>query len=712
MKTLNYLPRLVRLHLWLMLCIFGSALAAQAATIYWIGNGNSSATREWNRTVVWGTSASGPSTTINNTSPGDDLVFGVSSPLQALLNTRPTIGNWYAHSMTFNENGWLVPANTGTDKITLGSGGITYNSVNQPGVNSGGTTNAATQFRCLIDLSANCTIYNGDLTNQLTIRQDASSLSLGNPICLDNKGFTLTFDGPGTNVFNTPTSGSHAGGAITGSGGVIKNGAGSTQFSATNAYTGLTAVNAGQLIVKTWCKGGGAYTVADGANLQVTVGSAGTTLNISNLNVTSTTTNSLTLALSSLGNPTVPVVYATNLTLNGTIYLTITGSGLAEGVIPLIQYNGSIAGGGTMVTNSLPSGVGGYLTNNTTAHQIQLVVTSVPSLNWVGKVGPTLAGNWDQLTTLNWFDTSSSLPAVYANGLPVLFDDTAFTNIVTLVTNVSPYKITVNNSALTYTFTNDGVSGFQVLPSAGLIKTGPGKLVLGASNNYTSFTYIQQGTVQVGANNAIGRGIGNSGAALTNNGTLDLNGYTENIGILAGSGVITNSSASPAILQSQAGATDGGTFSGRIDEGSGGPITFNKSGGILTMSGNNNYSGGTVFVIGGAQATRWIILGGNNVLGTGPITFGQTSTLTSDANPRSVNNSIFLQSSSSFGSAGAGLLTCSGPVTLQSGVDSTFTYPSDVVFSGPLTSDPFYKGGFQIKDGAHNSMVFAFLFLN
>ena len=691
------------LPLGIFLSLFGSCVS-QAGTSYFLGNGNTAPTRQWNSATVWSPNPSGGGNNVLpnfTTAPVDDLVFGNYHASEVTLNTRNTPGTFYANSITFTCNGWIMVVNAATDKLVLGAGGITNNIGNITGAPTGTANNPSINaIRNYIELGANATIYNGDTNQQLTIRQDPTDFAAGNGYCLDNKGFTLTFDGPGTNVFTAPTAGSHAGGAIKGTGGVIKNGIGLTTFSATNTYTGSTVVNAGQLSVTTWSSGGGSYTVADGATLGVKVGSAGTTLNVPSLNITNvTTTNSLLLGLSSLGNPTAPLIYATNFILNGTVYVSITGSGFSPGTISLIQYNGSIQGGGTLVANPLPAGLGAYLTNNASAKQIQLVVVSVPSLVWIGKTNTTLVGTWDTGITANWLDGIALQPTAFANGLPVQFDDTGFTNLVTLAATVTPFSITVSNSAKTFTLTNDGISGFQANPSRGVIKDGPGKFILATSNSYTGFTYIKQGTLQAAAANAIGRGPGQAGAALTNYGILDLNGFSQNIGALNGSGLITNSSATPVTIQSQT-AGDGGTFTGRIDEGiSGGQLTFNKSGGTLTLSGNNNYSGGTVFVSGGAAASRWIILGGNNVLGTGPLAWNVNSTLTADANARSLTNSIFFNTSATFGNTGAGLLACSGPITLQSGVDQSLTFNSDVVFSGPLASGSLLVGGFQTKDG-------------
>ena len=711
MKTLDRFPRNLSLSLSLLLCLFGSALATQATAYYFTGNGNGVGARAWTNASNWTLSSStcGSGGALPTwTALDNDFVFGNCHASENTL--RADNGGQFfsaasanAHSLTFTCNGWLMQVKTATDKIILGDGGITNNPGNVTGTPTSGATPTINAFRNYLELSANATIWNYDTSQQLTLRQDAAQYNAGNYYCLDLKSFTLTFDGPGTNNFNTITAGTHAGGALKGTGGLIKNGTGATTFGATNSYTGSTVINAGLLGVRSMCNGGGSYSVADGATFQVTMNSPSQSLKVSSLNVTSTTTNSLVLGMTSstsVGNPTVPVIYATNLTLNGTIYVTLTGSGLSPGTIPLIQYNGSIGGGGTIVTNSIPAGVAAYLTNNTSAKQWQLVVSSVPSLVWVGKTNAILVDKWDIGSTTNWNDTVLSVPASFVNGLPVTFNDSGFTNLITLATNVVPYSLTVSNSAKTYTLINDGISGWQANPSGGMIKDGPGLFILGTTNSYTSFTSIKQGTLRTTIGNAIGRGIGQSGANLTNNGTLDMNGFNQNIGALDGSGVITNSSASPVILQAQAGAVYGGNFSGRIDEGSGGTIQLNKSGGNLTLSGNNNYSGGTHLVTGGSAASRQITLGGNNVLGTGPVVIEINSILTSDSLSRSLTNRISIQNINAgtvMGSTGSGLLTLSGPIDVSaSGGDQDITFPSDVVFSGPFTST---SGGVSAKSG-------------
>ena len=706
MKHINNNPRRASLRLWLLLGVFCSAImAAQAGTLYFQGSGSGSG-RDWNVAANFSENSTGgaPTRVPTNAAPFDDLVFGSSiTPQYTALATRPRVGNFNVKSLNLLNSGWLVSVAAATDKITLGSGGLIYNLGNLPGQISTGFAPAQTQFRCLIDLSASCTIFNGDLTNSLSIRQDATDFTAGNFGCLNLGAFTLTFDGPGTNSFATITAGNHAGGSVFGSGGIIKNGAGATTFGATNTYSGPTVINQGLFGVRSMCSGGGSYTVADGATLQVTMNSPGQSLKMSSLNVTSTTTNSLNLAMTSttsVGNPTAPMIFATNLTLNGNIYLTLNGSGLSEGTIPLIQYNGSIAGSGTMLINSLPTGVGATLTNNTAAKQWQLVVTSVPALVWIGKTNTALVGQWDLSGTTNWLNTDTGLQAAYANGLPVMFNDTGLTNVVTLVTNVTPFSLTVSNNALTYTLNESG-GGFQANPSGGLIKDGTGLFILSTTNTYTSFTSIKQGMLRTTVANAIGRAIGQSGANLTNNGILDLNGFNQNVGALWGAGVITNSAPTPVRLYAHSGVTEGGNFTGQIDEGTGGAITLYKPTGVLTMSGNNNYSGGTRFSANGAAANRHIKLGGNNVLGTGPVVFEINAILSADASPRGLTNSISIQNVNAgmtIGNTGSGLLTLSGPIDVNAaGGDQAIIFPSDVILSGPFTST---SGGVSTKDGA------------
>ena len=156
--------------------------------------------------------------------------------------------------------------------------------------------------------------------------------------------------------------------------------------------------------------------------------------------------------LSLTAGPTInaanPVCDVSNLTLAASVTLNVTGSvSLAQ--YPLIRYKGSIGGGGygVVALGTLPPEVSAYLSNNTANSSIDLVVTSVPAVKWVG----TVNGDWDINLTTNWISTVTSAAATYTEtaipGDPVIFDDTAAgTRTVNLTTVLSPATVIVNST--------------------------------------------------------------------------------------------------------------------------------------------------------------------------------------------------------------------------------------------------------------------------
>lgn len=700
MRPTNAFPGKTGLTLSLLLCsLFGAQIQSQAQAINgFTGVGTSTATRSIGTPGNWST---GHTPTNNevlvfgyNTSPG----VGVNGT-QSLLNDNTNF-NVIPVSIVFsNVDRFRIGVKGNTNKFLLNSGGITVDSSCAYVTSANVTISTISapdpdeQFYQYFELSANSTFLNNSTNVVLHIRQDQSMYNSNNFFCIDNKGFTLTFDGPGTNSFFGPSVGTHAGGAIKGSGGLTQKGVGATQLRATNTYSGPTLVSAGQLATVTWSSGGGTYTVADNASLAVTVASAGTTLNTSLLSLTNTTgaanTNTLILNLTSLGNPSVPVINASTLNINGNVKLTVGGSGLSVGTVPLIQYT-TLTGVGTLSTNSLPIGVVGFLQTNTGLKQIQLVITDVPALKWVGNLSST----WDIITTSNWYDIANSVTSGFINGIGVRMDDTASTGTVVVSTNVAPSLLTVSNTSLTYSLSSSG-SGYQINGAAAIVKDGTGTLNMGLTNSYSGYTYVKNGTLKLTSINAIG-----SASLITNNATLDLTGNSQNLAAIYGSGSITNSTSTPCGITLTASGADGGTYSGTINDNGTGSISLFKAGGMLTLQNpNSTYSGGTHLYTGGATVNRVVILGGNNVLGTGGFYWDAVGgQLTADASPRTLTNSIhFNITSADLGNTGAGLLTLAGPLLLETNVDSSITFHSDVNFTGPFNST--LGVGFYIKDG-------------
>ena len=110
----------------LVLSLFASVLTVEAGTLYWQGNGNTTATRQWNTAANWTENATGgglPNRVPVASAPYDDLVIGNYNATEAVLNTRPTAGKFYANSITFSCNGWLVVnVNSTNDLVVIGAG--------------------------------------------------------------------------------------------------------------------------------------------------------------------------------------------------------------------------------------------------------------------------------------------------------------------------------------------------------------------------------------------------------------------------------------------------------------------------------------------------------------------------------------------------------------------------------------------------------------
>jgi fibronectin-binding autotransporter adhesin len=131
-----------------------------------------------------------------------------------------------------------------------------------------------------------------------------------------------------------------------------------------------------------------------------------------------------------------------------------------------------------------------------------------------------------------------------------------------------------------------------------LTKSGDGKLILAAQNSYTGNTYLQGGTTQLNAPNAL------SHADLSINATLDLHGFDTTVANLiadglAQHGVITNTAPTTSTLTVNP-TFKLGTFSGDIN----GPISLKKDGPeTWVIQTRQHYTGDTI-IAGGALLLR------------------------------------------------------------------------------------------------------------
>ncbi|MBN8419604.1 MAG: autotransporter-associated beta strand repeat-containing protein [Verrucomicrobia bacterium] len=153
----------------------------------------------------------------------------------------------------------------------------------------------------------------------------------------------------------------------------------------------------------------------------------------------------------------------------------------------------------------------------------------------------------------------------------------------------------------------------------GLTKTGAGVLTLSATNTYTGATTILAGTLQAGA--AGGGSVFGLNSAITladaAGVVLDLNGFNQTVGSLAGGGSTGGQVTLGSATLTLGGNNASTTFAGIIS-GAGGALI--KTGtGTLTLSGANTYTGLTTVSAG------FLLVGGNTALGG---TTGGTSVAT------------------------------------------------------------------------------------
>jgi len=220
---------------------------------------------------------------------------------------------------------------------------------------------------------------------------------------------------------------------------------------------------------------------------------------------------------------------------------------------------------------------------------------------------------------------------------------------------------------------NSGATG------GGLIKIGTGTLTLSGVNTYTGPTMVNAGTLQAGAVNAFSSA---SAFTVASGATLDLAGFDQTVGSLAGAGNVTLGSAT---LTTNGDGSDT-TFSGTIS-GSGSLVKVGE--GTLTLSGNNSYTGGTLLNEG------TLAVGSSRALGTGTLTLADGTTLQAAADGLALANAVRLLGDTTVDTQ-SNTLTLSGPISGTGGLDK--------IGSGTLTltGASTYTGDTNVNEGVLN----------
>ncbi|MBV8176224.1 MAG: autotransporter-associated beta strand repeat-containing protein, partial [Verrucomicrobia bacterium] len=160
--------------------------------------------------------------------------------------------------------------------------------------------------------------------------------------------------------------------------------------------------------------------------------------------------------------------------------------------------------------------------------------------------------------------------------------------------------------------------------TGGVTQIGGGTTILTGSNTYSGSTTISSGTLQAGSATGF-----SPNSAFIVNATLDLNGFSNTIGSLAGSGTVLNNGGAPATLTVGNNNTNT-TFAGVLANGTS-VLQLTKSGtGVLTLTGANTYTGGTTISSGTLQlgngGTTGSIAG--NVTNNGVLAFDRSDSVT------------------------------------------------------------------------------------
>jgi autotransporter-associated beta strand protein/YVTN family beta-propeller protein len=241
---------------------------------------------------------------------------------------------------------------------------------------------------------------------------------------------------------------------------------------------------------------------------------------------------------------------------------------------------------------------------------------------------------------------------------------------------------------------NNLTLGGAISGTGSFSKTGLGTLTLTGNSTYSGASFVNMGTLQAGIANAFSA---NSAYNVASGATLDLNGFNQSIGSLAGAGFVTLGTATLATGNDNTSTTFSGVISG-----TGGLAKIGT--GTLTLTGNNAYSGGTTvsgglinFSAAGNLGSGMITLAGGGLQWAAGTSTDISSRLvlgagggTIDTNGNNVSFANGLSGSGGLTKAGAGLLSLNGNNT-YAGV--TTVNAGGLVVNGSLAGGVIVNAG-------------------
>lgn len=491
---------------------------------------------------------------------------------------------------------------------------------------------------------------------------------------------------------------------IDGFGSVLKINTNTVTLGGNNAFTGTNEVRAGVLKLGSASAISSAFVIAlTGGTLDASL-IGGLVLNTAvaqslilpgggNItgNLTAETGTTLNFNLTQTTNDILNVSGSLTLVGNPTLNLYLPGF-KPSGTYRLINYTGTIQGGGSFTVVPPVDSTSSFVINTNTPGQVNLVITANQrELVWVGPD----SSYWDTLG-LTWTNPASPVAELttFATGDKVTFNDTG-ASTVAFYSQVSPFTVTVNNTTIPYVFT-DFASGGGVFTTALLTKAGANTLTLISSNRFNGPIDIQAGKLAVGD----GVTLGNLGTPtfITNNGILEVNLPTNGIAIggqISGSGAVQVGGNTTLTL------TGSNSYTGFTTISNGSQLNYTGTNALGTADSGTrvlaNGRLGVTAIVGTISVAEPLFINGagvavgpgalylagvnNRVNYTGPVT------VESDARVRIINSPVFMTFSNTVAGNNVNLWCSAGNVATETGANITFANSLTLGASGSLLKD-------------------------